>query len=180
MKSLLSSLLLSLLIFSPTTFATNDSHRALAEEMLTLSHVGATLDTQVKAGVEQQRLRMKDLKLNEASQAAVDTFMDGMATLMAQSLGWDANKEYYLELYTQTYDEKELNEIVKFYKSDVGQKLLNQSAALGAQIAVSTQTKMTELQPKLMALQTQLQADLKAANAPPPVPVPAEDKTPTQ
>ncbi|MEH6604238.1 MAG: DUF2059 domain-containing protein [Pseudomonadales bacterium] len=178
MKLLLSSLLLSLFVISPTAFSASDSHRALAEEMLNLSHVGDTLDTQVKAGVEEQRQRMKDLKLNDASKAAIDTFMDGMASLMAQSLGWEANKEYYIELYTQTYSEKEIKQIVGFYKSDVGQKLLNQGAAMSLQIADSTKTKMTELQPQLMALQTQLQADLKAANAPPPVPT--ENKTPAE
>jgi len=73
-------------------------------------------------------------------------------------MGWDALKDDMAAIYAKNYTVKELEEIINFYKTDVGQKtvqLMPQLAAAGAKIG---QSKLAQ---HMGELKTMVEAKLK-------------------
>jgi len=129
---------------------------ALAEELLNLMNM--------KENSEQSYAMVKEMmssqmgKFNQEENASVEVSsaagktMDETMDLMAQELSWDKMKEDYINLYAETFTEKELKGIVDFYKSPAGRAFSKKGPELMKKTMELSQGKMTQIMPKIQAI----------------------------
>jgi uncharacterized protein len=79
-------------------------------------------------------------------------FEDKAMKVVDDSVGWTALEPDYVKLYAATYSEEEIDGILAFYKSPVGQKMLDKTPELSAGGMSIVRSRMGDFQPKIEAL----------------------------
>ena len=99
-------------------------------------------------------------------QPAMAQFRDVMLAWANKYMTWAAVGDDFVRIYTDTFTESELREMIAFYKTPVGRKLAEQTPELtkrGAQIGAAVAARHSaELQQMVQARMAELQAEGKA------------------
>ena len=105
-------------------------HDAAAAELLTL--IG------IDAGIGPMAQRMRDTTL--AQLAAMDVapgneeiarpYLEEVGTIIEEALSWEQLEDDFLDAYTATFSEAELEALITFFRSPTGSKYLNNVSAL--------------------------------------------------
>ena len=82
--------------------------------------------------------------------------------VVSDSVGWASLEPEYVKLYAATYSEEEIDGILAFYKSPVGQKMLEKTPELSSGGMKIVQGRMGDFQPKIKALQDEYMKQLAA------------------
>jgi len=69
-----------------------------------------------------------------------------------------------VKVYAETLTDEEINGMIQFYSSPVGQSVLAKMPQLTAASMQMEKARMGDLQPKMMALMQDYQAQMKAAS----------------
>lgn len=129
------------------------SKRAKAEQLFTLLRMDTMMD-QLLSGVKKQVQQITE-SMPGADQATpeqkkqITDFQQRVMDTVNQKIGWKALEPDFISLYASTYTEEELDGIVAFYKSPIGQKMIEKTPELTTKSTEITQQKMNELQPVL-------------------------------
>jgi hypothetical protein len=114
-------------------------------------------------------------------QKQITDFQQRVMDTVNQKIGWKALEPDFISLYSSTYTEEELDGIIAFYKSPVGQKMIEKTPELTAKSTQVTQQKMSELQPLLNQMVQDFMKQMAAstgtpapAQRTPPAPAPAK------
>jgi hypothetical protein len=94
-----------------------------------------------------------------------DDFMANTMKIVRENVGWTAIEPAYVKLYADTYTENEIDGILAFYKSPVGQAMLDKTPQLSEGGMQIVRSRMGDFQPKIQALQEQYLKQL-ASTAP--------------
>ena len=153
MKRYVSVLLMVLTVGCCCARADEASKRAKAEQLFTLLRMDTMMD-QLMGGVKRQVQQITesmpgaDQATPEQRKQIVD-FQQRVMDVVNQKIGWKALEPDFITLYASTYTEEELDGIVAFYKSPIGQKMIDKTPELTTKSTQITQQKMSELQPQL-------------------------------
>ncbi|QEE27715.1 DUF2059 domain-containing protein [Terriglobus albidus] len=169
MRKILIAATAMLLAFPLSARADEASKRAKIEQMLTVLKMEDNFNLLMKQ-VEQQGRQMgmsmtNPSQLTEADKKILDNFMTKLMAAMQETMGWQKLKSEFIDLYAKAYTEEEVDGILTFYKSPVGQSMLAKTPQLVQQSMAISQTHMKEIQPKLEQLTEELKKDLDAAHA---------------
>ena len=161
------------------------SKRAKAEQLFMLLHMDKMMD-QMMSGVMKQVQQLAQ-SMPGADQATpeqkklIADFQQRVLTLVNNKLGWKALEPDFVNLYAGTYTEDDLDGIIGFYKSPVGQKMLEKTPELLSKSTEITQQKMREVQPQLNDMVQDFMKQMAAtteksapAQTPPPASTPAK------
>lgn len=159
---------LLLLLCSSMAWADEASHRALAEELIGLTHTDDSVlawrkrfDTQaqdmVKATTEGQAT------LTEAQKQAVARFNQRGGAILDEALAANKVHEPLLRMYMQTFTEDESREIATFLKTAAGQKLLGNLPALSDGVAGVVRTQVDAIRPRLNSIAQDFQTEYAQA-----------------
>jgi uncharacterized protein len=140
MKKILSILLFTCAL-STGAFAQNkNSHYQAAEKLLT------AMNTEQAMNQAMEQMLSMQVKQNPMMQQYEDIVRD----FFKKYASWEALKEPYIQLYMSEFSEKELQEITRFYQTEVGKKMAAKQPVLvtkGAEISQkSLETHLPELQ----------------------------------
>ena len=161
------------LCFPLAAHADEASRRAKAEEMITILHADRAV-TQVMESVMQQTSIITTQKsggtLTPETKTALADFQKELAAVMEPQIGWKAIEPGYVQLYTDTFSEDDLDHMIAFYKSPSGALLLEKLPAINQQISHVLQTKMAALQPQMNQMLNDFENSVtpKAPPTPPP------------
>jgi uncharacterized protein len=151
------------------------SHRAKAQELITLLHTqqlfehnADSLKTQLSAVAGNTIGPDPTL----AKKAEADDFIKQASQLIDAKLSWSAMQPGVTDIYVKNFTEEQLDAIVAFYKTPAGSAFLTNMSAVSTQVtALGTQRLSVELRPQLMQLVTTFkQKEAPAAPATPPIP----------
>jgi len=151
--------------------ADDASKRVKAEQLFVLLHMDRMMD-QLMVGVRNQVQQIvqempgADDATPEQKKQIVD-FQQRVLGLVNDKLGWKALEPDFINLYASTYTEEELDGILAFYTSPVGQKMIEKTPELTAKSTEITQQKMREVQPQLNAMVQDFMKQMAAATAKP-------------
>lgn len=157
-----SALCVAILLACGSTQALADakSHAADAEQFLQLARADK-LAVPVYAQVQQMfAQRFAESGAPENKKALLETYQAKANTALDQAVGWDKIKPDMVKLYTSTFSEDELQELISFYESDLGQKVLQKMPTLTAQSAQLTQGKLEAAVPQVNKLLADMTAEL--------------------
>lgn len=104
--------------------------------------------------------RFAESKAPESEKAMLETYQAQANTALEQAVGWDKLKPDMITLYTSNFNEQEMQELIRFYESPVGQKVLVKMPTLTAQSAQLTQSKLEAAVPKVNQLLAEMTAKL--------------------
>jgi uncharacterized protein len=181
MKRFVAVLLVVLAVGCCGARADEASKRAKAEELFTLLRMDQTmgaLTTNVMKQVQAMTQSMPgaDQATPEQKKLVAD-FQQRVLDLVNKKLGWKALEPDFINLYASTYTEEELNGIVAFYKSPVGQKMLDKTPDLMTKSTDITQQKMREVQPEFNQLVQDFMKQMAATSKPAPAQTPPATTT---
>jgi hypothetical protein len=150
MRRHIAVLLIALTVGCCCARADEASKRAKAEQLFMLLHMDRMMD-QLMSGVKRQVQQITE-SMDHATpeqQKQITDFQQRVMDLVNQKIGWKALEPDFINLYASTYTEEELDGIIAFYKSPVGQKMIEKTPELTTKSTQVTQEKMKELQPVL-------------------------------
>ncbi|HKS15662.1 MAG TPA: DUF2059 domain-containing protein [Pseudomonas sp.] len=129
---------------SGQVLADTASHNAAAEKFLKLANADK-LGTPVYMQVQQmfgQRFEQIQSKVPGAKKTVLDSYQAKANAALDKSIGWTQLKPDMVKLYTANFSESELNDLVKFYESPLGRKVMTKMPQVTQQSAQLTQQKL--------------------------------------
>jgi uncharacterized protein len=161
------------------------SHRARAQELITLLHT----QQMVEHNADSLKTQLSAVAGNTigsdptpAKKAEAEVFINQAGKLIDAKLSWTSMQPGITDIYVKNFTEEQLDAIVAFYKTPAGSALLTNMSAVNTQVAAfGTQRLSVELRPQLMQLVTTFkQKEAPAASTPAPAtpPIPAAPHAP--
>lgn len=153
----------SLLLFSinTTTVIASDNHTQAAFKLLEVTNSQSLTDGMV---TEMKQL-LSDMPvgedLTEQQQKLFDNFRVKMYVLIDSMLSWETLKPEYARIYTDNYTESELKQLISFYDSPIGQKVISSTASINTALANVPQNNLNIL---MSEMQTAAQAVMQEIN----------------
>lgn len=147
-------------IASAPTLAASASHEAKAERFLELVNADR-LTVAVYAQVQQMfAQRFAEAQAPESRKAVLERYQTKADAELDKAIGWGKLKPEMVDLYTAEFNEKELAELIEFYQSPLGSKVLTKLPQLNAHSARLTQVKLEGAVPNVNKLLAEMTAEL--------------------
>ncbi len=145
---------------SAQVLADAKSHAADAERFLLLARANK-LAVPVYAQVQQMfAQRFAESNAPQSEKAVLETYQAQANAALEQAVGWDKLKPDMVKLYTSNFDEQEMKDLIRFYESPLGKKVLEKMPTLTAQSAQLTQGKLEAAVPKVNQLLAEMTTKL--------------------
>jgi hypothetical protein len=165
MKRKLIVVLLLVGIGGTAVLADEASHRATALELLEVTNTRKMLD-QVMTSIEgMMGQQFASLDLPPEGKEAAEKVQKEMMAWFSEFFVWEQMQGLYVDIYMDVFTEAELQELIEFYQSPLGQKLLTKMPELMQQSMQKTQAmlqqKMPEFQQRLRKTVSELEEKYK-------------------
>ena len=149
MKQIWLSSMLAIGLLAAPSFADDLSHRKAAAKLLEVTNVQQILE-KVKASVEvTMRQQLEALKLSQDGREAASKAQQEMMEWFSEFFAWEKTRDMYTEIYVETFTEDELNELIAFNQSPLGQKVLKKMPELVQRSMEKTQQVLREAEPEV-------------------------------
>lgn len=137
--------------------------RATIEKFLQVTEAANMMD-QAYQNMDQMSAQMLSAGGVDPKQAQqMQQYMEEVNALVRTELSWDKMEEPMIALYGNVFSEDELQDIIAFYQSEAGQKMLKRQPELMQGTMVMMQQQMQQLMPKMKALIEKQSKQRKAA-----------------
>ena len=100
----------------------------------------------------------------------VNRGIEQLADLVKQQLAWPQLEPMMLDIYRKTFTQKEVDDLVAFYKSPSGQAVIQKMPQVMQQSMAMTQAKMQTMLPQMQQISAQMVKELKAYREAHPTP----------
>ncbi|MBA3581651.1 MAG: DUF2059 domain-containing protein [Gammaproteobacteria bacterium] len=147
-------------------YADEASHKAAVEKLLDVTETKNLLNS-AYAQVEQAFLQSANsvTPLEENDRPIIEKHLKKLSAIMKEEMSWDKLKVPFTDLYMRVYTEAEVKEIIVFYESPTGKKMLAKMPDVMRESMTMTQEMMRSMLPKLQAEQEALIAELQKSKA---------------
>jgi hypothetical protein len=142
-------------VFTLVTLGRAEDSRTtvLAEELLGVMNIQKNIEdsfAMVKQMIPAQ-MRQMGVPTGETSERT-----NKVLDLIMKEMTWDRLKADYVAIYASTFTAGELEGLVKFYKSPIGQKFIEKQPELMKRSMQISQKQMMQIMPKLQKLAAEL------------------------
>ena len=137
------------------------SHAADAERFLLLARadqLAVPVNGQVREMFAQ---RFAESKGSQADQALLESYQAKADAALDKAVGWDKLKPDMISLYTRHFNEQEMRELIAFYESPLGKKVVDSMPQLTAQSAQLTQARLEAAVPEVNQLLAEMSGKLQ-------------------
>ncbi|OYU44656.1 MAG: hypothetical protein CFE44_11780 [Burkholderiales bacterium PBB4] len=139
---------------------------ASVERLLVLTRADAVIE-----GMRPQMTAMMKAAAHQAAQGksvspqeqkVLDKFFEQANAVMAEELNMTKMKPFFVEVYTAHYSQEEVNGIIAFYESPVGQSLLSKQPAVMQTVLAGMPKLLAVMVERTTQLDVEMRAELKA------------------
>jgi uncharacterized protein len=127
-----------------------------------LDSVWSQMDGMMKANI-QQLTKGKPLSADE--QAIMDKQQAKTMAIMKNELSWEKLKPGFVQVYRETFSQEEIDGLIAFYKSPVGQAFVDKQPALMKNTMALMQQRMGPLIQQIQKMSEETAKELQAAQA---------------
>jgi hypothetical protein len=99
-------------------------------------------------------------------QQIMETLGRNIASLVKEELNWASFEPMMIEVYRNTFSQHEVDGMLRFYRSEAGQAVIAKLPTAMQQTMASMQSHVNTLTPKIVQLEKDSAAQLKAAEEP--------------
>jgi len=157
-------LLLAVLTFGFSIQAAPPSDQSI-NQLLQLTKVDKQMDSvftqmdgMMKASI-QQATKGKPLSADE--QAVLDKQQAKMAAILKEELSWDKVKDQYVQAYREMFSQEEIDGLIAFYQTPVGQSLMNKQPELTNRTMAILQQRMAPVMQRIQKISEETALELK-------------------
>lgn len=136
----------------PTAAGNSASHAAAATELLEVTRSREMMErsqaqtlSMIMESIELTGIRPEDRGRFERCFSLAKDFMD-------REMSWERVEPEFVQAYTNVYEEAELRQLIDFYRSPIGRKMIDRQPLLEAEVLRIMRNLMADSQPRLMAL----------------------------
>ena len=148
---------------SVISYAADDSKKESVEELLVLMNADSMIDTIYSQMDQTMQGMARRLGVKPSEKKIFDTYMVNMVNLMKSEINWKKMKGPMVDLYLKHYTEKEIKDMVSFYRSDSGQSMVKKMPAVISDSISISQDMMKGFIPKMLAMSQELKKEIDAA-----------------
>ena len=153
-------LVLCLLLTPFVASAEIDSHHEATVELMEVMRAAEIMD-QFYAQFEPMFTGMSDeLALTPEQRQMAERQTQETLQIMREVLNWSIMEPYMVEAYMNVYSEEEIREIIAFYRTPTGQKMLDRMPELMQESMRVSQQMIRDVMPRIQALQEELRNEL--------------------
>lgn len=155
--------LLSGLAFAPGVMADDASHRASAERFLKLANAQG-----MTAPVYDQVTRLINAQFAQLGgslqyESVLRSYQQQAREVLDRELAWEAIRDELVELYLPLFSEAEFEQLIEFYQSPAGRKLMQHLPQLTREsMAVSHARVEERVEPRIQQLLGQMAEEIEA------------------
>ena len=160
MKRLLMCLLALCVFCEGVAMADEAGHRSLAEELLAIMNVEASMERVFQRVKQGQVAQLRKLQTSEEESRIIEAAVAELQEIIDAELNWGQVKDDYIHIYMQTLSEGELREIVAFYRTAAGRKFVEKTPELMRKSFQVNERQMGMLAPKIRAVTLQVVKDI--------------------
>jgi len=127
------------------------SHRRAAEKLLDATNVKERSD-QVKEQVKgylRNTLQNQFKDVPRDGQEMADALVNETMKWVSDDFSWEETRGMYVDIYAQVFTEEEIEGLLRFYQSPIGQKMLQKTPELTQLILQKTQARIQKKIPDL-------------------------------
>jgi hypothetical protein len=157
------SVLLALCIAS-LGYAESQTHRQAAEEVLRLTKVDKLLVPLIDQIQQVQIQQLQQMDLSSEAYATAQRYLRRINDLVAREMQWQEIKDDYIGLYTDSFTERELHQLIQFYSTPLGRKVIEKMPILMEQSMQLGQKKMMKIMPEIQALSEEMIQEIQKQN----------------
>lgn len=167
---MLRGLFLSIVLLLPLSVtgnddAKNDPKMDLAIELLALMDMDQIIEAtrgQIESMIAAQIDQVAEC---DAMRPAIKDFSRDMGALVTTQLSADAFMPQIAQIYVDVFTENELEAVLAFYRSPVGEKMLTKMPELMQRSMAISQAQVTALMPRIEAAATEFGEKIEAARS---------------
>lgn len=161
--SRLSALCAALLLVGSASqvLADGASHAADAERFLLLARADKLAVPVYGQVREMFAQRFAESNGSQADRALLEAYQAKADAALDKAVGWDKLKPDMISLYIRHFNEQEMRELIAFYESPLGKKVVESMPQLTAQSAQLTQTKLEAAVPEVNQLLAEMSGKLQ-------------------
>jgi hypothetical protein len=159
--------LLSLLLMRPAIAAEGPPSEASIRELMQITQAQKLVE-----GTKGQVDGMVQTSMNKAlegrpvsaeQQKILDDMRAKMMAVLGEELDWNALEPVYIDIYTQSFTQHEIDGMIAFYKSEPGRAVLAKMPLVMQKTMQAMQTRMTSMMPKIEKIRLDAITQLKAS-----------------
>lgn len=163
-------ILLACVVASPAIAAEPPASEASVRELLAITQSRKLVDsTMGQVDAMMQRSMKQALAGQPTLTADQQKIMDGMRTkmiaLIREDMKWETLEPMFVDIYKQSFTQKEVNGMLDFYRSEPGKAVIAKMPVVMQNTMQAMQARMTTTFPKLQKLQQDAMAELRASRA---------------
>lgn len=147
---------------STNAIASEPSSIELATKLITQLNIDAQTEVMATNMRDMQARQIAQLNLPPEAMPAVNEYLDKQLALLFSIFKSDQMRTDYAKAYMNVYTHQELKEIVAFYDSPAGIKMLEKTPELNTAIMKVAEGYVMEIQPESLKLQEELKQKLSA------------------
>lgn len=156
-KTLLVSVLLVSSFFS---YAEGETKEAKLNELLSVMKMDSMID-QMYAQIEGMMQNMSaQMGVQPSEQEIFDDYHNEMVAIMKEDMSWAKLEPMIVDIYSRNFSEKEIDDLLVFYKTETGQSLLAKMPIVMQESMQSSQLLIQASLPKIQELAAKLSDDL--------------------
>lgn len=160
--------LLILLLFLSVPFsaqAEDGVKRETVEELLSLMRAEKMMDA-MYAQIDKMVADLpSQLDIQESERPIFDRYVSRVTAVMKEEMSWDKMKEMTTTIYMKHFTEKEVADLVAFYRTESGQAMIEKMPLVMQETMLLSQSMMQDAIPKLKELSEELGEELRLARA---------------
>lgn len=155
----------TLLLCGPATaFAADpDARTRLALEVMEISQVSSAFEAIEPMLRQQMTDGLSSTLTCKSAQSTIEAVSNDFAAAFGEAIDVEKLKVDLAAVYAEMFDESELQAMIDFYRTPVGQKLVARTPELTQKIAVMTQSSMQDMFPRIDAIMKANEDQLLAA-----------------
>jgi len=154
------NILLICFLSSFSVFAADTNKKAEIEELLLLMNTDAMVDSMYSQMSQMMQGMGQQLKVKPKEQAIFKKFTARMFSTMKEEMNWEKMKGPTIEIYAKHFSEKEISDMIAFYKTESGKSMVKKLPAVMTDSMMMGQNMMKNFIPKMQKISQELQSEL--------------------
>lgn len=143
----------ALLLVAPFAVRADDaSKNAKIEQLFTLSKVDRSVQTGIDQTLDQMKSAIQQMFAGSpAAEQAKNTaeLQSKISKLLLDALAWDKMKPIYIKMYSDAYTEKQIDDLLVFFKTPTGQAMVDKGPVLAEKGGEAAQQRLTAVMPAI-------------------------------
>ncbi len=145
--------LILFLIFATSAIAGEANHQKAVLKLLEITNAQKLIDQTLDSINQMVAQQFKSMNLPSKGQEASDRIREEIMTWFSEFFVWEKMQKLYIDIYTDVFTEQEINGLIDFYQTPLGQKMLSKMPELMQKTIQKTQvilkSKTPEFQKRL-------------------------------